>query len=89
MNVRTSNGSIRIKVLNSSDVSYEVNAETKNGATRVLDEGAAIRSERRLTGGQVKKITVSAGGDSALDDSAKVTVDARAMNGSITVESCR
>jgi DUF4097 and DUF4098 domain-containing protein YvlB len=88
LNVRTSNGSIRIKVLNSSDVSYEVNAETKNGATRVLDEGAAIRSERRSTGGQVKKITVSAG-DSALDDSAKVTVDARAMNGSITVESCR
>ena len=87
LTVRTSNGSIRITTLNRPGVAYEVNAETINGAIRVLDEGAEVCSDLRSPAGIGRKVTALAGVSGLEDGGAKVKVDARAANGFISIES--
>lgn len=87
LTISTSNGSIRITTLNRPDVSYEVNAETTNGAIRVLDEDAEVRSELRSPVGTGRKVTALTGTGEPEGGGAKIRVDARASNGSISIES--
>ena len=85
--VNTGNGSVRLNVPRDASVTYQIDAHTVNGSVRTSLENAEIRREPG-TGRSVRRsISLVTHADSAVSSLPIVVVEARALNGSVSVHS--
>lgn len=83
LKMSTGNGSIKVEIPKSPAVQYTVNAGAVNGAVKVdIDDAGTVKSESPHTGAR-RQASVTVPGPEGSDKS--VDVEARAVNGSITV----
>lgn len=87
LRVNTGNGSVRLNVPQDACVTYEISAQTVNGSVRTSLEGAEIRREPGAGRGAGRSVSLVARPGSAVSSPPAVVVEARAVNGSVSIHS--
>lgn len=87
LRVNTGNGSVRLNVPRDARVAYEINAHTVNGSVRTSLEGAEVRREPGAGRGARRSVSLVARPGSAVSSPSTVVVEARAVNGSVSIHS--
>lgn len=86
--VNTANGSVRLYVPREARVAYEIDAQTVNGSVKnSLDGAHRITRETGARRGGHRGLSVITCPDNAASSPPVVAVDARALNGSVSVQS--
>lgn len=83
LELSTGNGSVKVKLPEVPQVTYELNAETVNGSLKISAEGATVRTEKGVQDIGPKRATVTVPGSSGNQE--KVDVKAHALNGFIAI----
>jgi len=83
----TGNGSVRLSVPRDAGVTYEISAQTVNGSVRTSLEGAEVRHEPGTGRGAGRRVSLVARSGSAVSSPPTVVVEARAVNGSVSIHS--
>ena len=87
LRVNTGNGSVRLNVPQDARVTYEISAQTVNGSVRASLEGAEIRRESGSGRGPGRSMSLVARPGGAVSSPPTVVVEARAVNGSVSIHS--
>ncbi len=87
LRMNTGNGSVRLNVPRDAGVIYEISAHTVNGSVRTSLEGAEVRREPGSGRGAGRTMSVITRPGSAVPLPPVVAVEARALNGSVSVHS--
>jgi len=87
LRVNTGNGSVRLNVPRDAGVIYEISAHTVNGSVRASLEGAEVRREPGSGRGPGRSLSMVSRPSSSVPSPPVVVVDARALNGSVSVHS--
>ena len=87
LRVNTGNGSVRLSVPRDARVAYEISAQTVNGAVRTSLECAEVRREPGAGRGPGRSVSLVARPGGAVSSPPTVVVEARAVNGSVSINS--
>ena len=87
LRVNTGNGSVRLNVPRDARVAYEISAQTVNGSVRTSLEGAEVRREPGAGRGAGRSVSLVVRPGSAVSSPPTVVVEARAVNGSVSIHS--
>ncbi|HAI87656.1 MAG TPA: hypothetical protein DCL63_11770 [Firmicutes bacterium] len=87
LRVNTGNGSVRLCVPRNACVAYEINAHTVNGSVRSSLNGAEVKFGAGAGRSSGKSMSLATCPGSAVSSPPVVIVDARALNGSVSVQS--
>jgi len=87
LRVNTGNGSVRLSVPRDARVAYEISAQTVNGSVRTSLEHAEVRREPGAVRGAGRSLSLVARPGGAVSSPPTVVVEARAVNGSVSVHS--
>ena len=87
LRVNTGNGSVRLSVPRDARVAYEISAQTVNGAVRTSLECAEVRREPGAGRGPGRSVSLVARPGGAVSSPPTVVVEARAVIGSVSINS--